>query len=377
MKRILLTFLTWRLLLFIPVVLGSSLISYRIGYDYTNIWKFAEPYLPVSNPFLFPWANFDGVHYLSIAGYGYSNDQGFFPLYPLLIRFFATVFGGGETFGFAYFMSGFLIANIAFLLALFILNKLITLDFPKKIAWKSITFLLVFPTSFFFGSLYTESLFLLLALLSFYFARKKKWFLAGIFGMLLSATRLVGIAILPALIYEFVKEEKKLRVKALSLLLPPLGLLSYALYNFWQFGNSFLFIAAHENINPTRSVNSVILIPQTVFRYIKILATTLGQYEWWIALLEISSFIFAATLLYAAWKKKIRLSYIIFAVLCLLVPASSGTLSGFPRYTLIAFPIFISLALIKNMPVKIIYTAVSIVILFLLLAFFARGYFIA
>lgn len=378
MKKIIAVFLTWRIFLFIPLLFASSIIPYRQGYDYTNVWKFTEPYSPVSSPLLFPWANFDGVHYLSIAVNGYSNNQGFFPFYPILTRIIATLFGGGEPFGFAYFISGFLIANISFALSLFVLNKLVSLDFPKKVAWKSIIFLLIFPTSFFFGSLYTESLFLLLTLLTFYFARRKKWFYASAFGMLLSVTRLVGIAILPALIYEFIKEEKKLSAKALSLLLTPLGLISYALYNFWQFGNPLLFIQAHERLNPTRTVDSIVLLPQTIFRYFKILGTLpISQLEWWIALLEISLFIFAAAMLYVAFRKKVRLSYIIFAAVALLLPASSGTLSGFPRYVLSAFPIFISLALIKNLPIKIIYVTSSVVVLFLLLAFFARGHFVA
>lgn len=376
-KKIVAVFIAWRILLFIPLFIGSAFIPYRTGYDYTNIWKFVSPYFPVSSPLLFPWANFDGVHYLSIAGNGYLDNHGFFPLYPLLIRLFSVFFGGGEAFDFGYFTSGFLVSNICLVLALLMFYRLLSLDFSKNKALEAIILLLVFPTSFFFAGIYTESLFLLLILLSFYFARKKKWFASSIFGMFASATKIIGIAILPALIYEFVKEEKKLSAKALSLLLPPLGLLSYALYNFWQFGNPFLFIAAHENINPTRSVYSVVFIPQTVFRYIKILATTFGQYEWWIALLEISSFIFAAAMLYIAWKKRVRPSYIIFSALAFLVPISSGTFSGLPRYIVVLFPIFISLALVKNAQLKIIYAVVSVFLLFLLLAFFARGYFIA
>ena len=377
MKKILAIFCIWRVLLFIPLYVGFLFIPYREGYDYTNIWKFTQHYFPVSNPLLFPWANFDGVHYLSIAAQGYSNNQGFFPLYPILLRLLAEVLGGGQAFGLAYFVSGLLISNLSIIAALLFFQKLISIDFPKKIAWQSIILLLVFPTSFYFASLYTESLFLLLSLLSFYFARKKKWFLAGVFGMLLSATRVVGIAILPALIYEFIKEERKLSAKALSLLLPPVGFLSYVFYNFWQFGNPLLFVQAHENINPTRSVYSVVFIPQTLFRYIKILATTLGQYEWWIALLELSSFLFAVTMLYIAYKKKVRVSYLLFSILALLVPVSSGTFSGLPRYILVLFPMFIGLALVKNSYLKVAYVAISVALLFILLMLFSRGYFIA
>lgn len=377
MKKILRIFLVWRLILFIPLYFGSRLISYRSGYDYTNIWKFTHGYFPISSPLLFPWANFDGVHYLSIAANGYSNDLGFFPLFPIAIKFLAILFGGVKAFDLGYFLSGFLVSNICLGFSLWIFYKLISIDFPKKIALESIIFLLIFPTSFFFASIYSESLFLLLALLSFYFARNKNWFLSGLFAMLLSATRIVGIAIIPALIYEFFKEEKKLSAKFLPLILSPIGLLLYALYNKFQFGDTFLFIEAHAKINPTRTVSSVILIPQTIFRYIKILATTNGYFEWWIALLEISLFTFAVIMLYFAFKKKIRASYLIYSAFALLIPASSGTFSGLPRYIIVLFPMFMALALIKKRSIKIIYMVTSIVLLFILLALFSRGYFVA
>ena len=132
--------------------------------------------LPEKNSFFgtIPWANFDGVHYLSIAKSGYFQyEQAFFPLYPLLIRFLAPLFGGN------FVISGFIISNLSLLFSLFIFWKLIGLDELKlnseKRKWVLI-FFLFFPTAFFFGSLYTESLFLLLILGSFYFLYKKKIF---------------------------------------------------------------------------------------------------------------------------------------------------------------------------------------------------------
>src|SRR3990167_3987420 len=42
----------------------------------------------------------------------------------------------------------------------------------------SIVLLLIFPTSFFLGAFYNDSLFLCLSVWAFYFAFKKKWFFA-------------------------------------------------------------------------------------------------------------------------------------------------------------------------------------------------------
>jgi hypothetical protein len=215
--------------------------------------------------------------------------------------------------------------------------------------------------------------------MSFYFARKQKWLLSGIAGMLLSATRLVGIAIWPALLYEYFKESKnKLTIKILPLLLVPLGLISYIIYNFYKWGNPFYFIQAQGNFANNRSVDSIILFPQTIFRYIKILFTVSPSiFEWWIALSEFSFFVLVSVLLYMAWRKRVRLSYLIFGVLSFLVPVSSGTFSGLPRYVAVIFPIYLALALTKSRALKIIYCVASVILLSIFFMLFSKGYYIA
>ena len=373
-------FFIWRVLLFLPLSIGEMVLPYRSGYDYTNIWKFIHEYQPVSNVLLFPWANFDGVYYLSIAGSGYTKDNaGFLPLFPLFIHLVSSFFGVTKTFGAVQFFIAFFIANICFFLSLIFFYKLVRLDYSNKIAIMSIIFFLVFPTSFFFGSIYSESLFLLLSLLSFYFARKKQWILASIFGMLLGITRVVGISIFPALLYEFFQQEKTIKnVRALPLLIIPAGIANYAFFNLSQWGDAFRFLHVHGTLGNSRSIDSVVLFPQTIFRYGKIFTTvSTSQYEWWIAFLEIVTFFVVSFLLYIGWKKGIRFSYILFAVLCFLIPVSSGTFTGLPRYVVILFPIFITLALLEKKIVQAFYIIISIILLFILLLFFSRGYYVA
>lgn len=374
-RNILTLFLAWRILLFIPLILGQLFIDHRPGYDYVF-----PSFFGVNLHFLLSsWANFDGIYYLIISNGGYSVDNaGFFPFFPLVIGSFASLFGSVGAFDPIRLIVSLLLVGVFLILGLNYMYKLISIDYKKTISLWSIIFLLLFPTSFFLAGIYSESLFLVLSILSFYFARKKKWILASIFGMLLAATRLVGIAILPALIYEFIKEEKKFSAKALSLLLIPLGLLSYAYYNFIEWGNAFQFAKAQGNLQNERSIDQIILLPQTLFRYFKILTTVSPSiYEWWIALLELSAFVFAAILIFIAWKKKVRTSYLIFSVLAILIPASTGTLTGIPRYVAVIFPIFIALALIKNKYIKAIYIAISLILLAILHMLFSKGYYIS
>ena len=393
MKKVIIIFIVWRFLLFLPLWIGKD-IPYRIRYEYTHIFTSTLKYHPVDHPLLYPWANFDGVHYLDIAGNGYKDNGRFFPLYPLLIRGLSALFGTGKAFGVIQFFCALFIGNFAFFLAVIFLYKLLRLDFSEKISFWSIIFLILFPAGFFFATVYTEGLFLLFLVLSFYFARKNKWLLAGIPAMLLSITRPVGLLIIPSLIYEFIKQKKYLKsnlsfcssrfaVEAsffifyfLFFISSGLILFSYFCYLKWH--DPLYFFHAQALVKNSRTVAGFIFPLQTVYRYLKILITVSPKiYEWWIALLEFVSFWFAGYLLIVGWLKKIRPSYMIFSTLAFIVPTISGTFSALPRYILVLFPIFVALALIKNRLVKIIYVIVGVILQFVLLMLFSRGYFIA
>jgi len=357
-----LLFFVWRIFLFIPPLL--SLL------------------IPLKNKYVFPlsiWGNFDGVHYLNIAGNGYTNNARFMPFYPFIIKLLSFLTGQTKAFGQGQFIIGFLLNNIFFLLSLFILFKLIKLDFPKNITLPAIISVLVFPTSFFFGAVYSEGLFLLLILLSFYFARQKNWLLAGIFACLSSATRIVGIIMFFALLLEFYLQKEKINFKKfIFICIAPVGTITYAIYNKIKWGNFFYFLQAHGELGNSRSTNKIVLFPQTIYRYLKILLTLpTKQFEWWIALLELTMFIFCLSILYIAWRKKVRLSYLLYSLGALFIPALSGTFSGLPRYIIPIFPMFLGISLIKNKIFRIIYIAISVILSTILLMFFSRGYFIA
>lgn len=365
MKKVPFLVIGWRLLLFLPLFF----LQYVPAPQDTRYFG------------LSPWANFDGDHYLAIVVNGYDASVArFFPLYPMIIKAVIFLFSLPATSYYA-FIVGLLISNIGFLIACIMFYKLLRLEYPNKTSSLSIFFLLLFPTSFFFGSIYAESIFLLIAISSFYLARKRKWFLAIIMAILLPLTRPVGIAILPALFIEWLLQQKEKNKPSLrtffSLIFIPLGLIGYAAYNYVKWGGWLYFIRAQGELVNGRATG-IVLIPQTLFRYGKMLVTVpVSQYIWHIALLELAVFVFAALFLYVAYIKKIRLSYLAFAIIALLIPTSTGTFTGLPRYAVVLFPLFIALALIKNMKVKIVYAILSIILSFMLLLFFMKGYYVA
>lgn len=340
------------------------------------------------HPGLWPWANFDGEHYLSIAYRGYGNlEQAFFPFFPFLIKLLSSPFKSNfssELNLFPFLVSGLIIANISFLVALILFYFLVRLDVDKKKARLSIFFLLVFPTSFFFGSVYTESLFLALILGSFYAARKKKWWLAGILGALASATRIVGVFLLPALLWEWWEQQKiksqKLKVKSLFNLLPIFlvlsGLLWYMRYLSINYQDPLMFLHVQPAFGAERSVDKIILLYQVFWRYLKMIATTKVDPLYFTVWLELFTALGFLGLLIIAYLKKIRLSYLIFAALAYLVPTLTGTFSSMPRYVLILFPGFITLSLIKNRFFRWLLIALSCLLLAISTIFFTRGYWV-
>lgn len=357
---ILLSIIGWRLALIVVALLATLI-------------------LPRITTFLGPisWANFDGIHYLAIATNGYGeSQQAFFPLFPLLVKISTPVFGGN------YLITGMVIIHISLLVALLLLWKLINLDFEPRVARWAVIFLLLSPTSFFLGSFYTESLFLAFLLGSFLAARKKKWLMAGVLGGLASATRLAGIFLLPALVLEGFKylnfNLKTILTKWLWLLLFPItGLASYIIYLKVTINDLLAFIHVQPAFGAERSGGEIILLPQVIFRYIKIFLTVpITAYQLWIAVLELSMFLSAVALLVIFWRK-IRLSYLLFSFLSIISPTFSGTLSSMPRYTLTVFPIFIALSLIKNQLLKATLLILYAILLLILTALFTRGYWVA
>lgn len=390
MKKILLVFSAW--------VLALYSISYCADFflQYAPTFPYADAILPNSGlpRWMYSWANFDGIHYLTIVEKGYVGTgliQAFFPVYPGLIKF-------DTFFGINPILSGQLLSLAAFFGVLILWEKTVALHFSKRVATTSRFVLLLFPTSFFFMSLYTESLFLLLVLTSLYAAQKRQWALAVIMAGIASGTKVVGITLLPALIVEFFFQRKELvavflknpldgikKLKRnewatlLGIMFSGTGLFLYMLFLQSEFHDPLYFFHVQEEFGGGRS-ETLILLPQVLFRYIKIL-TTVEWHSW-------SYFAFAQELLLSmlalgalvwGWIKKYRPSYMVYATLAFIIPTLTGTFSSMPRYILACFPLFIAVAeyLEARPKLRFVWYALSSILLILNTVLFIQGYWVA
>jgi len=332
-------------------------------------------------PFLRSLSNFDGIFYIRIALKGYSQyEQAYFPLYPILIRYVDMIVKNA-------ILSGVLISYTAFLGAVYMLNKFLSEILHYKSRLWFFLLLLAYPTSYYFGVMYTESVFLFLFISSLYFFKKERYVLAGMFGFLTALTRVVGIFVLiPYAIFfleDFIKKHPKYLKLLVACMGPVLGLASYSYYLWKTTGDFIYFFHAQEFFGAHRST-SIILLPQVIYRYIRIFLTADHNFQYFVAVLEFVFLLFAGGVLVFEFLKLVkqkkfnfvRAGLWSFSIINLILPTLTGTLTAVPRYSLLSLSIFLYLGEIKNRGLKLIIIGGFIILHIILFAFFVQGYYV-
>ncbi len=338
---------------------------------------------------LLPLANFDGAHYLLIAKSGYGQfQQAFFPLYPLLINVLSNIFSSLLT-------TGLLISWATLFLGLIFFKKLSTLVLDQKKSPWAILFLFSFPSAFFYLTVYPESLFLFLSSACLYFIVKKNYRAAAIFAILSSLTKIQGVFLIIPFIFSIIDLSKFQLEKILKqirtdyknfifALSPILGLAAYSIYLQIEYGDPFYYYHSQEAFGAARTSQGIILLPQVIFRYLKILTTSNVNFQYWIALLEFCVFIFVFSVLlfsiFSFWRKKklgFEFSLSLYSFGVLILPTLTGTLSSIPRYALLSFGFFIALSKIENLWLKVCILFGFSILHVVLFFFFLKGYFVS
>ncbi len=335
--------LIWRVL----VQLFITLAQYRVnllpdlayGFANTNPWSNT---LPAA---LKAFANWDSGWYLSIAQNGYyfidqTTNAVFFPVYPLLMRYVALLTGWD------YLMAGIIISQLALIIAIIYLYKLVKLDYSANIAFTSVIFLLIFPTAIFFNFVYTEALFICLVITAFYYARQNKWALVGILGFFISLTKPWGIALLLPLLVEYYQSKnltiKKTQADIGYLFLLPLGLLLFMQFLKIKFGSYFIFMSGQKIWHADNTYNFWLTF-KNYFNNIFVFISDNTAYQ---AAISLDLIFFIIGLLASIYIFiKIRKSYGLYTFLTCLIPALIGIFVSMSRYLLVAFPIYIMLAM--------------------------------
>jgi Gpi18-like mannosyltransferase len=196
------------------------------------------------------WDQWDAKNYLRIAQTGYQPpyDLAFFPLFPLLIAIPGHLLGS-----WSYLPLGMIISNAALLGSLFTIYQLAVDVAGEQVARRTILYLCIFPTAFFFFAPYNEALFVLLSTGSLLALRRQRWWIAGLLGLLAALTRNAGILLAAPYLYELwlaqdgiLRVKRKLLIDFIPIILIPLGTVIYSIYC-WKLTGNFLTFATVQS----------------------------------------------------------------------------------------------------------------------------------
>jgi len=329
------------------------------------------------------WERKDTEAFWRIAAHGYTDAwrTAYFPFYPLLIRAVAVLTQD-------IFAAGFIISNIAGLLMLVTLYRLVEKDFSKERADRAILYLSLFPSAFFLAAMYSEALFLCLVIVGFYNLRCGHWWIAGLCGLLAGLTRSVGILFAIPFLYEYLRQHKfhirAIRFDILAIGLIPMSVIGFAFYCYYQFHDPLAFSHGQAVI-----WQRYLRFPWHGFKAALnfMMHSDILNFRFLRNLIEASSEVFIFTLIVLGfvgpWRfTRSQWSYGILATVFFLFLISFPVNNEFPlesttRYMLAVFPAFITLAGIgKHRSVNLYYLLISGAVLFFLLMQFLTGHWI-
>jgi Mannosyltransferase (PIG-V) len=295
--------------------------------------------------FLAAWSRWDAIHYSWLATHGYQTgpnaiNAAFFPLQPLAVHLVAPLVGGNAD------LAGIVVANLAFIAALFGLAALAAREFDVATARRAVLYLAVFPTSLFLFAGYAESLFLALAIWSVVATRQGRWWLAGLLGLLATLTRQVGVfLVLPFAVSYLARAGWRLRAlrpDALWVLLIPLGA---ALYMGWLWrvqGDPLAFMHVEAYWQH-------VFLPfwTTLWRALGVVLRTRNLLDMAKCLVDLGAVLLVAALLVRGIRRQPPGDLLYGAAIWLVAvsyPSLAWWLQSDGRYMLAAFPCFMLLA---------------------------------
>jgi hypothetical protein len=339
------------------VLVGAAVVAAELRID-NNLA--IERSLPVADPHIVNPANtgsairptvdvltsWDGLWYVDIVRNGYPKSipadvtyhmaearAAFFPLFPLLGRWFDRICPGGDSV--AVLTMNALLGLIAVVLIGLIGQRL----YGERVGRRTATLVALFPGSFVLSFAYSEALMIVLAAACLLMLMDREWVAAGLFAALATATRPNGLALVVACgvaALFAIRDDRDWRSLS-SVLLAPLGFITFQVWlgqhtgetgawfrvqrEAWGEGASFGWTALK---NTAEAVGQPLTSPTDTITAISVVATVI--------------------LLVLGWKARLPWFMTVYSwaiVGLMLVPA---TVTARPRFLFTAFPLLIGAA---------------------------------
>jgi hypothetical protein len=341
------------------------------------------------------WHRWDVIWYIRVADHGYrwlpppaQSDLAFFPLFPLVIHLLTLITP------LSAYAAGLVVTSLSFALALYLLHRLVLLDFEREVAERTITYLGLFPTALFFFAAYSEALYLACSVGCIYALRLRRWWVAGLCGMAAVLTRQLGLLlVIPFVIELFGHSERERpapsfrRPDVLSLALIPAGLLAFVAFLQVRLGNGLLFLRAQTAWQRTFAPpwqGPLLDISRIGHLYPHISEHTRRAEQALMALdLAFLLLFIALCVLGALWLPRSYTAYTVAVLLAILMTPATGAVQPLPllslsRFEVTLFPPFIVLGILgRNRGFDRLFFSLSLVLLALFTNVFVRGRWIA
>lgn len=318
---------------------------------------------------------YDSGWYGEIAARGYwetpkgaQSPTAFFPLYPTLMSAVSLT-------GLNRFVSGILLTLCFGFGALLLFTRWAEEVTSPEVAKAAGLFFALYPFAIYlYGIVYSDALFLLLAVSAFFALEKRQVALATLLGALCTATRPVAPAIVLGLLvrnFELQRLRREpLGVRTVLPALAGLGMAVYMAFLWHKFGDPLLF--AHTQSAPGWDNTPG---PHSWFKveFFKALRHPIGPMHV-VRLLTHAAITVVALLLVIPTKKLLGWGYALYSLAAISIAAvSSHDFHGLGRYVMAGFPVFLTAAaLLRERPPAFRWTvlaAFSFGLLFLAAAF--------
>jgi hypothetical protein len=216
---------------------------------------------------------------------------------------------------------------------------------------------------------YSESVFLLAAVASFFLAEQRRFLGAGVVAGLAWLTRPLGVALLPALALLAWREPRRGRA-LLELAVAPALFALYPLYLWWKVGDPFAFVHAEgtwsRHVSPVGPLGGIWDGLRAGWAGVRQLASGSDATRYWSAvqdsdpdrvaainLAQLAFLVLFVVLTVVAWRR-FGAPYGLFAALSLAIPLSVPSerwpLLSIQRFGLVVFPLFMALAALGSRP---------------------------
>lgn len=314
-------------------------------FDYTPLAR-GWPY----HPWLDTFARYDSGWYYAIADTGYFyNGPGqqsavaFFPAYPLSMRALGVVAGDA-------LVGGVLMTLGCGAGAAVLFYRWCAGVVGERTARLALGLVLLYPFAFYlFGVVYSDALFLLVALGAFSLLERDRPLLAGLVGAIGTASRPVGVALVIGLVLRALERRgviswkprrldwSRLRARDASVLASVGGVVLFSLYLWHRFGEPFAFLKVGDSVGWYRTIDlRTVAKVEFVYRWRDY---GLNVVTFWLTVQGLCTV--GALAAVPAIVRRFGLGYGAYSLVAVgLAVASSPDFVGMGRYVLVAFPVF-------------------------------------